>query len=133
MRPSPEADPTPILVTRLMEDVDPILLDFIKINTNSFIKWDLLKLFHENRHTIDTAENIAQDVGRTAALTERELDDLVDSGLMAKSGQEGKFVYSLRSDEATWALMHEFISACDSRDFRIKVVYQIIRADSASL
>lgn len=133
MRPSQEADPARILVTRLMEDLDPILLDFIKTNVNSFIKWDLLRFFYKNRHSSDTVENIAQYAGRTVSVIERELDELVNTGIMVKSGLNGASTYSLRGDETTWALMSEFVSGCEDRHFRIKVVYHIIRADAASL
>lgn len=133
MRQVQEADPRPLLVTRLMDDLEPAMLDFIKTNVSSFIKWDLLRLFYKNRHSSDTAENIAHCAGRTASMIERELDDLVDSGIMVKSGQDGGSTYSLMSDEQTWALMSEFVSECEDRHFRIKVVHHIILADSAGL
>jgi hypothetical protein len=116
-----------------MSDLEPAMLDFIKTNVNSFIKWDLLRFFYNNRHTTDTAENIAHYAGRTVSMIERELDELVDSGIMAKSGQNGASIYSLMSDETTWALMSEFVSGCEDRHFRIKVVHHIIRADPAGL
>jgi|GEM_PF-6112297 len=79
MKQLPPADRSPTFVTRLMDDVEPALLDFIKTNVNSFIKWDLLKLFAANWDTLDSAENIARYVGRTVAVIEQELEDLVES------------------------------------------------------
>ncbi|MBE7550259.1 MAG: hypothetical protein HS126_04180 [Anaerolineales bacterium] len=77
MSQSQEADPPPLLVTRLMDDLEPAMLDFVKTNVNSFIKWDLLRFFYNNRHTTDTAENIAKYAGRTVSMIGRELDELV--------------------------------------------------------
>jgi hypothetical protein len=126
MMPAQKPDRNPVFVTRLMNDLEPTLLDFIKTKVNSFIKWDLLRLFYENRDIIDTAENIAQYAGRTVVVIERELEDLVESGLMVKRGLDGGFTYSLVSDETTRALVGNFVSACEDRDTRIKVVYHIV-------
>ena len=52
--------------TRLMNDMDPPLLDLVKTKVNSFIKWDLVRFLRENPNTADTAENIAKYVGRNA-------------------------------------------------------------------
>jgi hypothetical protein len=112
-----------------MSDLEPALLDFIKTHLNSFIKWDLLKLFNKNRNIVDTAENIAKYTGRTVAVIEQELEELVESGLMVKRGLDGASIYSLGSDESTWASISNFVSACEDRDIRIKVVYHIVRGD----
>jgi hypothetical protein len=128
---SQKSDPTPVFVTRLMSDLEPALLDFIKTHLNSFIKWDLLRLFNKNRDIVDTAENIAKYTGRTVAVTEQELEDLVESGLIVKRGLDGVSIYSLGSDETTWASIRNFVSACEDRDIRIKVVYHIVRGDSS--
>ena len=37
---------------RLMNDMDPALLDFVKVKVNSFIKWDLVRFFYENPNTL---------------------------------------------------------------------------------
>jgi hypothetical protein len=128
MTPSQKTDSTSNFVTRLIDDLEPAMLDFIKSNVNSFIKWDLLRLFYENHDLIDTPENVAKYAGRTVAVIERELEDLVTSGLMIKKGLNGiPSTYSLASDEKTWSLISQFISACEDRHFRIKVVYHIVQ------
>ncbi|MCL4302309.1 MAG: hypothetical protein KJ077_41860 [Anaerolineae bacterium] len=133
MSQSQEADPPRLLMTQLMDDLEPAMLDFVKTNVNSFTKWDLLRFFYNNRHMTNTAENIAKYAGRTVSMIERELDEWVDNGIVVKSGQNGASAYSLMSDETTWALMSEFVSGCEDRHFRIKVVHHIIQADPASL
>jgi len=94
---------------------------------NSFIKWDLVRFFHENPHTTDTAENIARYSGRNPAAVEPELEELAASGIMRKQLVGGIPVYSLTDDEATRDLIRQFVQACEDRHFRVKAVYHIIR------
>ena len=113
--------------TRLMDDMDPILLDFVKKKVNSFIKWDLVRFFYENPHTADTVENIAKYAGRNAEAVRPELEDLVESGIMHKKILDETPIYSLSTDESMRALVDKFILACEDRHFRVKAVYHIIR------
>ena len=113
--------------TRLMDDMDPILLDFVKTKVNSFIKWDLVRFFHENPHTADTVENIARYAGRNATAVEPELEELVNSGIMQKSMMGSTPIYSLKANKDMQALVDRFIMACEDRHFRVKAVYHIIR------
>jgi hypothetical protein len=112
---------------RLMDDMDPILLDFVKNKVNSFIKWDLVRFFHENPHTADTVENIAKYAGRNVTAVEPELEELVDSGIMKKTLLGESPIYALAIDEETRTLVDKFIMACEDRHFRVKAVYHIIR------
>jgi hypothetical protein len=113
---------------RLMDDMDPTLLDFVKTKVNSFIKWDLVRFFYENPHTADTVENIAKYAGRNAEAVKPELEDLVESGIMEKKVLDGNTViYALATDEDMRALVDQFILACEDRHFRVKAVYHIIR------
>ncbi len=113
---------------RLMDDMDPTLLDFVKTKVNSFIKWDLVRFFYENPHTADTVENIAKYAGRNADAVRPELEDLVESGIMEKKSLDNNtYIYSLATDETMRALVDQFILACEDRHFRVKAVYHIIR------
>jgi len=112
---------------RLMNDMDPQLLDFIKAKVNSFIKWDLVRFFYENPNTADTVENIAKYAGRNAAAVKPELENLVESGVMEKREMEGTFIYSLAVNQQMRDLVDRFILACEDRHFRVKAVYHIIR------
>ncbi len=112
---------------RLMDDMDPVLLDFVKTKVNSFVKWDLVRFFHENPHTTDTVENIAKYAGRNVTAVEPELEELVESGIMQKSLLGDTAVFSLETDEVMHALVDKFILACEDRHFRVKAVYHIIR------
>ena len=61
---------------KLMDQMDPPLFDFIKTKANSFIKWDLVRFFYENPHTIDTANNIAPYIGRKVSQVKLALEAL---------------------------------------------------------
>ncbi len=112
---------------RLMDDMDPVLLDFVKTKVNSFVKWDLVRFFHENPHTADTVENIAKYAGRNITAVEPELNELVDGGIMQETTLGDTSIYSLVSDEEMRNLVDRFITACEDRHFRVKAVYHIIR------
>jgi hypothetical protein len=112
---------------RLMNDMDPDLLDFVKTKVNSFIKWDLIRFFYENPNTADTVDNIAKYAGRNAAAVKPELEDMVESGVMERREVQGTFIYSLADNEDMRELVNRFILACEDRHFRVKAVYHIIR------
>ena len=112
---------------KLMNDMDPALLDFVKNKVSSFIKWDLVRFFHENPNTTDTAENIARYAGRHVDAVQPELEDLVEGSVMEKRQLDQVTVYSLAQDDLTRSLVEQFIQACEDRHFRVKAVYHIIK------
>ena len=112
---------------KLMNDMDPELLSFVKDRVNTFVKWDLLRFLNENPHTADTAENIARYVGRSAAAVKAEAQELVDSGLLQMRLVADLPIYTLAQNNQVRALINRFLEACQDRNFRVKVVYHIIR------
>ncbi len=112
---------------RLMEDMDPRLLEFIRKRVNSFIKWDLVRFFYDNPHTADTAANIARYTGREAGATEKELLSLTEAGILQTSRVSNMTVFTLATDEEVRALIRRFILACEDRQFRIKAIYHVIQ------
>jgi len=115
------------LATRLMDDMDPRLLDFIRTKVNSFIKWDLVRFFHDNPHTTDTAEGIARYTGRDLRSVEPELRELCAAGVLQETDLDDITVYTLATDAETRRLINKFILACDDRQFRVKAIYHVIR------
>ncbi len=116
------------LAARLMGDMAPQLLEFLKTKVNTFVKWDLVRFFHENPNTTDTAENIARYAGRDVSIIEVELDELVTNGVLRRQRlNEALTVYSLADDPAMRSLVEQFVLACDDRQFRVKAIYHIIR------
>lgn len=116
------------LTRHTMEDIDPGLLDFLKNKVTSFVKWDLIRFFHENPHTTDTAENIARYAGRNVHATRTELAELAASGVLAENRLGNMTVYSLVNDPQVCDLIGRFVQASNQRDFRVKAVYHIIRS-----
>jgi hypothetical protein len=112
---------------KLMNDMDPALLDFVKFTVNTFIKWDLVRFFYENPSTADSAGNIARYVGRNVQAVEPELEELSAGGVMDKRMLDQIAVYSLTMDPDAHRLVEQFVQACEDRHFRVKAVYHIIR------
>lgn len=115
------------LTGRLMADMDPRLLEFLRTKVNSFVKWDLVRFFHDNPHTTDTADNIARYAGRTAETIRAELAELARDGVLEKNQLGDMTVYALVPDRHVRDLLEQFVKASDDRQFRVKVIYHIIR------
>jgi hypothetical protein len=112
----------------LMDDMDPRLLNLIQTRINSFIKWDLVRFFHDNPHTADTAESIARYTGRDVRTVEPELNELVQDDILDAEDLSGLRVFRLVPDTDIRELIGEFIAACDDRQFRVKAIYHVIRS-----
>jgi hypothetical protein len=115
------------LTGRLMADMDPRLLEFLRTKVNSFVKWDLVRFFHDNPHTTDTAENIARYAGRSVDTISAELAELARDGVLDESQLGDMTVYSLAPDRQNRQLLEQFVKASDDRQFRVKAIYHIIR------
>lgn len=116
------------LDSQLMDDMDPQLLNFLQTRVNSFVKWDLIRFFHDNPHAADTAENIAHYTGRDVSAIEDELAQLARAGVLRASEVSGTQIYALTTDEEVCKVVDDFVAACNDRQFRVKAIYQVIRA-----
>ncbi|MFW6115642.1 MAG: hypothetical protein ACOC7Y_01125 [Chloroflexota bacterium] len=115
------------LTGRLMADMDPRLLRFLRETIDSFVKWDLIRFFHDNPYTTDTAQNIARYAGRTDQAIRGDLAELAERGVLMESELGDMSVYSLTEDPEMRELLDEFVKASDDRQFRVKAIYHIIR------
>jgi hypothetical protein len=115
------------LTGRLMADMDPMLLEFLRAKIDSFVKWDLIRFFHDNPYTTDTAENIARYAGRSVEAIRSDLADLAESGVLDENRLGDLTVYSLNRDPAIREMMDKFVEASADRQFRVKAIYHIIR------
>jgi hypothetical protein len=113
--------------SQLMDDMDPGLLDFLRDKVNSFIKWDLVRFFHDNPHAADTAESIARFTGRDVRTIQDELAGLVEADVLLEKEVSGVKVFTLANDAAIRELLNKFVLACDDRQFRVKAIYHVIR------
>ena len=114
--------------SQLMDDMDPQLLDFLQTRVNSFVKWDLVRFFHNNPHAADTSENIARYIGRDRHQIENDLTGLVRSGILQQADMPNAQIYSMVDDGEVRAMIRDFVAACSDRQFRVKAIYQVIRA-----
>jgi hypothetical protein len=112
---------------QLMNDIDPRLLELIRTKVNSFIKWDIVRFFHENPHTTDTAENIARYTGRDAFIIEPELQALAKAGVIEATSLNDLMVYTYSNSPELRYLVDAFLVACEDRQFRVKALYHVIR------
>jgi hypothetical protein len=115
------------LVGRLMADMDSELLEFLRTSVNSFVKWDLIRFFHENPHTTDTAENIAWHARRSTDTMQAELSELAAQGVLVQDELDGVIVYSLSQNRRVRDTIARFIEASDDRQFRVKAIYHVLR------
>ena len=114
--------------SQLMDDMDSGLLRFLQTTVNTFIKWDLIRYFHDNPHAADTAENIGRYISRDAETVAQGLDGLVESGVLRANDVPDARVYALTSDGDMQARIEQFMQACSDRQFRVKAIYHVIRA-----
>jgi hypothetical protein len=115
------------MTSQLMDDMDRGLLDFLREKVNSFVKWDLVRFFHDNPHAADTAESIARFTGRDVRTIEDELAGLVDASVLQQREVSGVKIYTLAQEASMQELIHQFVLACDDRQFRVKAIYHVIR------
>ena len=115
------------MTSRLMNDIDPVMQNFLHEKVNSFVKWDLVRFFHDNPHAADNADNIARYTGRDVRTITGELVGLVEVGVLEQNEVSGQTIYMLTSDQAMRDLISEFVRACDDRMFRVKAIYHVIR------
>jgi hypothetical protein len=115
------------VTSQLMDDMEPGLLDFLREKVNSFVKWDLVRFFHDNPHAADTAESIARFTGRDVRTIEDELGGLVAANVLQQRDVSGVKIYTLVQDPAMRELINRFVLACDDRQFRVKAIYHVIR------
>jgi DNA-binding transcriptional ArsR family regulator len=110
-----------------LTEMDTDWSNFLERKVNSFIKWDLVRFFHDNPHTEETAEQIARFTGRDVRTIARELNGLVDAGVLAASEVSKVRIYRLADDQATRDLIDRFVEACHDREFRVKAIHHVIR------
>ena len=120
------------LMSDIMDEMDPRVLDFIKRHVTTFTRWDTLRFFCENPYTQDTAENLARYVGRSPEVIRREAQELAEEGLFRSLKRGEHTIYLLTEDTDTRWLLASLVEAARDRNFRMKLVYHILRAGGQS-
>lgn len=119
-------DSTSQRATDSAADIDARLLDFVRNQVDTFVKWDLVRFFHDNPYAVDTADNIAQFTGRDYLSVEQELQELAERGVLECNNAGNQRIYRYIKDGEIRALVEHFVHACDDRDFRIRAINQVI-------
>jgi len=117
-----------ILLSDIMEDMEPDMLAFIKAHVKSFVRWDLFKFWYENPNTWDTAESLANRIGRRTERIKAEVAHMADEALLRRDERGSEAVYALTQDARTLELIEQLVLASRERTFRMKLVYHILRA-----
>lgn len=107
-------------------DIDAIWQKFLRHKVNSFVKWDLVRFFHDNPQTADTASSIAQVVGRDIPTVSLELDGLVKAKVLVKETVSGQEIYRLSTDKDVRKIVRDFMDACHDHDFRVQAINYVI-------
>lgn len=115
------------LTARLMSDMDPPLLDFLRTTVNTFIKWDLAHFFHDNPNALGSAGDIARYMGRNAEMIQDELVEMAQAGLLHQDRLGGETIYSLSLSRERRVLLERFAEACHDQQFRVKAIYHLVR------
>ncbi len=102
--------------------------EFIETKVDSFVKWDLIRFFHDNPHMQDTAENIAGYIARDKATIVCHLNGLVQVDVLSMSKRKQARIYQLTNSAETRDLIRGFVKACFDRDFREKAIYLVIHS-----
>jgi hypothetical protein len=113
---------------RLAFDIDPDLLKCLRMQVNSFIKWDLVHFFYQNPYTIDTPEGIARHIGRNVGVIRVDLVALAAEGLLTVHCYDGVTVYSCSTDPVVKDKVQRLVEAFSDRLFRTRAAFQVIRA-----
>lgn len=100
--------------------------EFIETKLDSFVKWDLIRFFHDNPHIQDTAESIAKSVARDKATTARHLNGLVEADVLSVTQRGSACIYQLTDSAETRAMVRDFMDACLDRDFRAQAIHYLI-------
>jgi hypothetical protein len=116
------------LVSDIMDEMDPRVLEFIKQHVTTFTRWDMLKFLYENPNTQDTANNLARYVGRSPDVISQEAQEMAEEGIFRAVTQGRHTVYLLTDDPDVRRLIANLVEAARDRSFRMKLVYHILRA-----
>jgi hypothetical protein len=107
-------------------EIEPRLLAFLHETVDTFVKWDLIRFFHDNPHVMDTAENIARYTGRDVVTVEAELVGLSEKDVLRIKEVSGRYIFQLSADAEIRELINDFLLACDDRQFRVQAINEVI-------
>jgi hypothetical protein len=108
------------------DGIEPGLSAFLQQKVNTFIKWDLIRFFHDNPHAASTVEDVARYTGREVWAIRDDMQQLANTGVLNQTEHSGRTIYTLAADDAMRSLIQKFVMACDDRSFRVKAINLVI-------
>ncbi|MEW6686640.1 MAG: hypothetical protein AB1393_10615 [Candidatus Edwardsbacteria bacterium] len=106
----------------------PEIEQFVEEVVNSFTKWELIKFFHENPFTFDTAERLAKHLGRKETEVKQAAEELKKSGLLRNGSIPGE--YSFTEDEQKQKLVKKLVQLCADRTNRLFLASKILKEET---
>lgn len=106
---------------------DPRLMEFLRDKVNTFVRWDLIRFFHDNPYTVNTADAIARYTGRDVRTVEAELKGLVEVSILRLKQAGTTTLFGYTTDPTIRELVEQFLLACDDREFRKRAINQVLR------
>ena len=116
------------LMSDIMQEMNPRVLEFIQKHVTSFTRWDTIRFLGENPNTRDTAENLAILVGRAPHIIVAEVQEMARENILRSDTRGEHTVYWLTNDPEVRQLIATLVRVARDRTFRIKLVYHILRA-----
>lgn len=110
--------------------LDDDLVVFLQQTVNTFVKWDLIRFFHDNPHTQDTATSIASYIGRDVNAILPDLQSLAAAGVLLTDAltPAGVQLYRLTDDATMQNRINRFMESCHDRQFRMQAIHQVMYA-----
>ena len=114
--------------TTTIDAANPKLIEFIDTKLDSLAKWDLIQFFYSKPNMVGPAPKIASLTGRDLRKVEQALREMAATGLLEIEERSGIRVYRLSSNREVRMLVHQFLQACDNRQFREAAIYHTVCA-----
>jgi len=91
--------------------LEKAIKDFLKNVANTVLKLDILSYYHEHPYAMDTAEGLARWLNRRVEEVTRNLQELVDSGIVLIEGEGTAAVYSYSPEAGISEVVNKVIGS----------------------
>lgn len=105
------------------------IVQFVHDRLDSLTKWEIGRFFNENPYALETADTLIAVTHREPQQVTLALEQLADCGVLLREERPGTVAYRLGTDPHLRALLAEFVSACDDRDFRARLIQDVLRRE----
>jgi predicted transcriptional regulator len=113
--------------TMVQNNANQIVETFIDQHIDSFVKWELVHFFYNNKHTADTATQIANAIRRNVRTVHPALKSLAHTGVVERIDFDDLSIYTLSEDEIIRKKLKIFMEACEDRFAYLQALYHIMQ------